>query len=120
MNAHLADKGITLRSGTLVDATIIDEEQGKGARPRDVIHQEGQRLSLPKIDQTAELAAIARQNRAPDAPLAGNSHSNCQLGAAERVGQTFLDVASWVILAARLFFFAKFGRLCETTSHTML
>ena len=24
MNAHLADKGITLRSGTLVDATIID------------------------------------------------------------------------------------------------
>lgn len=24
VNAHLADKGITLRSGTLVDATIID------------------------------------------------------------------------------------------------
>lgn len=24
VNAHLADKGITLRSGTLVDATVID------------------------------------------------------------------------------------------------
>ena len=24
VNAHLSDKGITLRSGTLVDATIID------------------------------------------------------------------------------------------------
>ena len=28
VSAHLADKGITLRSGNLVDATIIDEEQG--------------------------------------------------------------------------------------------
>lgn len=36
VNAHLADKGITLRSGTLVDATIIDApsptENGAGAR----------------------------------------------------------------------------------------
>ena len=49
VNAHLADKGITLRSGTLVDATIIDAPSSTknkaGARdPGDVVHQEGQRL----------------------------------------------------------------------------
>ena len=44
VNGHLADKGITLRSGTLVDVTIIDEEQGGRARSRDVVHREGQRL----------------------------------------------------------------------------
>lgn len=37
MNAHLADKGITLRSGTLVDATIIDAPSStkNKARARD-------------------------------------------------------------------------------------
>ena len=48
VNAHLADKGITLRSGTLVDATIIDAPSSTKnkakARPRDVIDEEGQRL----------------------------------------------------------------------------
>ena len=38
VNAHLADKGITLRSGTLVDATIIDAPSSTknkaGARDR--------------------------------------------------------------------------------------
>ena len=38
VNGHLADQGITLRSGTLVDATIIDapsstRNDGQGARP---------------------------------------------------------------------------------------
>ena len=63
VNGHLSDKGITLRSGTLVDVsghtplvrvrprkipaqdhrcTVLDQEQGRGARPRDVAHQEGQ------------------------------------------------------------------------------
>ena len=61
VNAHLVDKGITLRSGTLVDVSrrtpsvrvkpaqdhrraVLHQEQGQGARPRDVVHQEGQRL----------------------------------------------------------------------------
>jgi len=37
VNAHLADKGITLRSGTLVDATIIDAPSStkNKARARD-------------------------------------------------------------------------------------
>jgi len=37
VNAHLADKGITLRSGTLVDATIIDAPSStkNQARARD-------------------------------------------------------------------------------------
>jgi len=37
VNAHLADKGITLRSGTLVDATIIDAPSStkNEARARD-------------------------------------------------------------------------------------
>ncbi|SFL66405.1 Transposase domain [Loktanella salsilacus] len=37
VNAHLADKGITLRSGTLVDATIIDAPSStkKKAKARD-------------------------------------------------------------------------------------
>ena len=47
VNGHLADKGITLRSGTLVDATIIDAPSSTknkaGARPRNVAHEEGQR-----------------------------------------------------------------------------
>ena len=48
VNAHLADKGITLRSGTLVDATIIaapsSTKNKASARPRNGIHQEGQKL----------------------------------------------------------------------------
>jgi transposase, IS5 family len=48
VNAHLADKGITLRSGTLVDATIIaapsSTKNKARARPRNVVHQEGKRL----------------------------------------------------------------------------
>ncbi|MCC6002653.1 MAG: hypothetical protein JJU19_17605 [Pararhodobacter sp.] len=37
MNAHLADKGITLRAGTMVDATIIDAPSStkNKARARD-------------------------------------------------------------------------------------
>jgi hypothetical protein len=50
VNAHLADKGITLRSGTLVDATIIDAPSSTknkaGARPGDVVHEEGQRPGI--------------------------------------------------------------------------
>ena len=65
VNAHLSDKGITLRPGTLVDVSghtplvrvrprkipvqdhrcaVLDQEQGGGARSRDVVHQEGRRL----------------------------------------------------------------------------
>ena len=49
VNAHLADNGISLRSGTLGDATrhrhaVLDEEQVQSPRPRDVVHEEGQRL----------------------------------------------------------------------------
>ncbi len=61
VNAHLVDKGITLRSGTLVDVSrrtpsvrvkpaqdhrraVLHQEQGQGARPRNVVHQDGQRL----------------------------------------------------------------------------
>lgn len=33
VNAHLADKGITLRPGTLVDATIIDAPSPSGFHP---------------------------------------------------------------------------------------
>jgi IS5 family transposase len=36
VNAHLADKGITLRSGTLVDATIIDGEPWNATGPSDM------------------------------------------------------------------------------------
>jgi IS5 family transposase len=34
VNAHLADKGITLRLGTLVDAAIIDAPSSTKTRPR--------------------------------------------------------------------------------------
>ena len=49
VNAHLADKGITLRSGTLVDATIIDAPSStkNQARARDLemsSTKKGQRL----------------------------------------------------------------------------
>ena len=58
VNHHLADQGITLCSGTLVDGerstmrsaleqhrrAILDQERGQGARPRDVVDKEGQRL----------------------------------------------------------------------------
>jgi len=49
VNGHLADKGITLRSRTLVGATIIDapcstKNKARGTRPRDVFDEEGQRL----------------------------------------------------------------------------
>lgn len=50
VNAYLADKGIVLRSGTLVDATIIDAPTSTTnkarARPRDVVDEEGKRLVL--------------------------------------------------------------------------
>jgi hypothetical protein len=41
VNAHLADKGITLRSGTLVDgeaASAIDGVDGARSRHRNVPH----------------------------------------------------------------------------------
>lgn len=45
VSAHLADKGITPRSGALIiDAPSSTKKQGQGARPRDSVHQEAQRL----------------------------------------------------------------------------
>ena len=51
INAHLATKGLFLRRGTVVDATIIaappstKNEKGE-ARPRDASNQEGQRVAF--------------------------------------------------------------------------
>ena len=47
VNAHLADKGhhLALRHAGGCDdhrCAVIDQEQGQGARPRDVVHEEGQ------------------------------------------------------------------------------
>ena len=48
VNAHLADKGITLRSGTLVDATIIDRKP----MPRWSRRSGGHLGAAERIDQT--------------------------------------------------------------------
>jgi len=51
INAHLAEKGLLMRSGTIVDATIIaapsstKERQGR-ARPRHAPDEEGQPMAL--------------------------------------------------------------------------
>ena len=50
INAHLAQQGLLLREGTLVDATIIgappSTKKRPGARPGDAPDQEGQQVAL--------------------------------------------------------------------------
>jgi len=51
INGHLAEKGLMMREGTIVDATLIaaptvDEEQGRRARPGNAPVEEGKRLAL--------------------------------------------------------------------------
>lgn len=46
INADLAERGLLLREGTMVDATIIDQERRQVARPRDAPDEEGQRVAL--------------------------------------------------------------------------
>ncbi len=51
INAHLAEKGLLMRAGTIVDATIIaapssTKNEGNAARSRDASDQEGQPMAL--------------------------------------------------------------------------
>ncbi len=61
VNAHLADKGITLRSGTLVDATIIDApsstKNGAGARDPEMSSRKkgNDWSSLPEIAKPPQM-----------------------------------------------------------------
>ena len=43
---HLATRGVRLREGTIVDATIIDAEPRPGARPGDASGEEGEAVVL--------------------------------------------------------------------------
>jgi transposase, IS5 family len=61
VNAHLADKGITLRSGTLVDATIIDAPSSKkvmsapSARSRSMRRQGGPQERRAALTRHAQI-----------------------------------------------------------------